>query len=79
MAMSDDFLIETRFTLEARPLFVVGLARPEVHEGFPAPSSGRAAQLGAGARTRFLEAVPDDARCLGLALGWGVEEGESGA
>ncbi|MEZ4301199.1 MAG: hypothetical protein R3B70_40055 [Polyangiaceae bacterium] len=32
----------------------------------------RAARLGEPARTRFLEAVPDNARCLGLAVAWAV-------
>ncbi len=32
----------------------------------------RAARLHDPARTRYLEAVPDNARCLGLALVWGV-------
>ena len=34
----------------------------------------RAARLGTAARARFLEAVPDNARCLGLALVWGAED-----
>jgi tetratricopeptide (TPR) repeat protein len=34
----------------------------------------RAARLREPARTRFLEAVPDNARCLGLALVWGAPD-----
>jgi len=33
----------------------------------------RAARLREPARTRFLEAVPDNARCLGLARAWGID------
>ena len=44
---------------------VIGAARRRV--------LGRAARLGELARTRFLEAVPDNARCLGLAAAWAVD------
>jgi ATP/maltotriose-dependent transcriptional regulator MalT len=36
----------------------------------------RAARMGDKARARFLEAVPDNARCLALAKAWGVPEEE---